>query len=162
MDHLQILQASGTPNEGLWGVPQVVAREWGFHSQKDEQIRFCKQHEFSINVQTIKILSLCNKQWLQWFISLVFSCAFLEKDFLVKTLMPVIMNFGHHFVNDTLIFSLFEFSLRLLVLFSNIVSLSLTSLHEYVNTIRIRIIIAFCYDCYIVLMSIVFITIMTP
>jgi hypothetical protein len=65
-----------------------------------------------LNVQSIKGLSLCNKQWLQWFISLVFSCAFLEKDFLVKTLMSVIMNFGHHIVNDKLIFNLFEFSLR--------------------------------------------------
>jgi hypothetical protein len=70
--------------------------------------------------------------------------------------------FGHHFLNDTLIFSLIEFSLKLLVLFSNIMSLFLPSLHEYVNTIRIRIIITFCYDCYIILMSIVLMTIMTP
>jgi hypothetical protein len=74
---------------------------------------------------------------------LCFSCAFLEKDFLVKTLMSVIMNFVHHIVNDKLVFSLIEFPLRLLVLFSNIMSLSLLSLHEHVNTIRIRIIIVF-------------------
>jgi hypothetical protein len=30
----------------------------------------------------------------------MFSCAFLEKDFLVKTLIFVIMDFGHHIVND--------------------------------------------------------------
>jgi hypothetical protein len=72
---------------------------------------------------------------------LCFSCVFLEKDFLVKTLMSVIMNFGHHIVNDKLVFSLIEFPLRLLLLFFNIMSLSLLSLHEHVNTIRIRIII---------------------
>jgi hypothetical protein len=71
----------------------------------------------------------------------MFSYSFLEKDFLVKTLMSVIMNFGYHIVNDKLIFSLFEFSLRLLVLFSNIMNLYLPSLQEYMNTIRIRIII---------------------
>jgi hypothetical protein len=74
---------------------------------------------------------------------LCFLCAFLEKDFLVKTLMSVIMNFGHHIVNDKLVFNLIEFSLRLLILFFNIMSLSLLSLHEHVNTIRIRIIIVF-------------------
>jgi hypothetical protein len=115
-----------------------------------------------LNVQAISKLSLCNKQWFQWFISLMFSCAFLEKNFLVTTLMFVIINLVITLWVKKLIFSLIEFPLRLLVLFSNIMSLSLLSLHEYVNTIRIRIIIAFCYDCYIVLMSIVLITIMTP
>jgi hypothetical protein len=66
-----------------------------------------------------------------------------ENDFLVKTHMSVIMNFGHHIVNDKLIFNLIEFPLRLLILFSNIMSSFLLSLHEYVNTIRMRIIIAF-------------------
>jgi hypothetical protein len=66
-----------------------------------------------------------------------------ENDFLVKTHMSAIMNFGHHIVNDKLIFNLIEFSLRLLILFSNIMSSFLLSLHEYVNTIRMRIIIAF-------------------
>jgi hypothetical protein len=42
-----------------------------------------------------------------------------------------------------LIFSLIELPLRSLVLFSNIMSLFLLPLHEYVNTIRMRIIIAF-------------------
>jgi hypothetical protein len=53
------------------------------------------------------------------------------------------MNFGHHIVNDKLIFGLIEFSLRLLILFFNIMSFILLSLHEYVNIIRIRTIIAF-------------------
>jgi hypothetical protein len=72
---------------------------------------------------------------------LCFMCLSWE-GFLSST-HAVIMNFGHHIVNDKLIFSLIEFPLRLLVLFSNIMSLFLLSLYEYVNTIRMRIIIAF-------------------
>jgi hypothetical protein len=46
-------------------------------------------------------------------------------------------------VNDKLISCLIKFSLRLLVLFSDIINFILLSLREYVNIIRIKIIIIF-------------------
>ncbi len=55
----------------------------------------------------------------------------------------VIMNLVITLWMTKLIFSLIEFPLRLFILFSNIISFILLSLCEYVNTIRIRIIIVF-------------------
>jgi hypothetical protein len=50
----------------------------------------------------------------------------------------------------------------LLVLFSDIITFILLSLHEYVNIIKNKNHHHICYDYYYVLMSIMFVTIMTP
>jgi hypothetical protein len=50
--------------------------------------------------------------------------------------------FGHHIMNDKCYFALSD-PLSLLVSFSDIMSFILLSLSEYVNIIRIRIIIIF-------------------
>jgi hypothetical protein len=75
-----------------------------------------------------------------------------SEGFLSSRAHAVIMEFGHLIM----IFCLIEFLLRLLVLFSYIISFILLSLNVYNKNHH-----HFCYDFYIVLMSIMLVTIMT-
>jgi hypothetical protein len=65
---LQILQASGAPNEGLCGVPKVVAQEGDSIQRRMNELELRRMNELefvsSMNTsfQAIERLSIYNKQ----------------------------------------------------------------------------------------------------